>query len=41
MLVDTGTVKRLHEQPLDWFIVRCATRQHEYIFTHLLLDRLL
>jgi len=41
MLVDTESVKRLHEQPLDWFIVRCAMRPHENAFIHLLSDRLL
>jgi hypothetical protein len=24
MLVDFESVKRLNEQPLDWFIVRCV-----------------
>lgn len=32
MLVDMESVKRFHEQPLDWFFVRCASRFHGPIF---------
>jgi rapamycin-insensitive companion of mTOR len=31
MLVDVESIKRLHEQPLDWFLVRCAYHFHQYI----------
>jgi len=28
MLVDKESIKRLHEQPFDWFLVRCASHLH-------------
>jgi rapamycin-insensitive companion of mTOR len=31
MVVDLESIKRLNEQPLDWFLVRCASHPHGYI----------
>jgi hypothetical protein len=31
MVVDLESIKRLNEQPLDWFLVRCASHSHKYI----------
>jgi hypothetical protein len=30
MVVDLESIKRLNEQSLDWFLVRCASHPHRY-----------